>query len=332
MGRGGEVRFAMTALAYTLLGLGLGLLLHPYFPRNVEFAFLHLLPKAVPAEQAEISVGLEWYPYSLSGFVVRAGPSTALVALGLVPILLTLARRRWPDWRALVLGCLALGFLVMVARSQRIIEYYPAFAVIFCAWSWSHCTGELTALASAVRARWLGRLDGPFARLHGPIARIRQPAASLLPLLPWLAAIVIAPWIYTSTLIASSEADDGLPWTTYRDGALWLAENTPAGSRVFTTGWDDFPHMFYWNTHNTYLVGLDPTYSSIEDPEGYQLWRSISNGRTPAPSSQILHRFGASYVLTDHKHERFIELAKTDPGLEPVLRTRTVTVYRVRGG
>jgi hypothetical protein len=312
-----RLSFVLAALAWTLLGLGLGLLLHPYFPRNVEFAFFHLLPKAVPAEQASVTVGQEWYPYSLNGFLVRAGPSTALTLLGLVPIVHQLAQRRWPDWRTLVLSMLALGFLAMVARSQRLIEYYPAFAVLFCAWSWSHAPSTLTAIAGFARSRLPDRLH----RLWG----------RFLPAGPWLAAILIAPFIITSAQIAARQADEGPDWTTYRDGALWLASNTPAGSRVFTTGWDDFPHMFFWNTHNTYLVGLDPTYSSIEDPEGYQLWRSISLGRVAVPSRQILERFGSSYVLTDVQHERFIQMAAADPGLERVLRTRTVVIYRVRG-
>jgi uncharacterized membrane protein len=50
-----------------------------------------------------------------------------------------------------------------------------------------------------------------------------------------------------------------------------------------------------------------------------------------APSRQILERFGSSYVLTDVQHERFIQMAAADPGLERVLRTRTVVIYRVRG-
>ena len=141
-----------------------------------------------------------------------------------------------------------------------------------------------------------------------------------------------SPSIVTSTLIASREADDGADWNTYRDGALWLARNTPAGSRVFTTGWDDFPQMFFWNTHNTYLVGLDPTYTSLDDPERYQLWRSITQGRVTAPSKPILEQFGASYILSDLRHERFLQMADADPGLERVLRTRTVAIYRVRGG
>jgi hypothetical protein len=32
------------------------------------------------------------------------------------------------------------------------------------------------------------------------------------------------------------------------------------------------------------------------------------------------------------QHERFIRVADADPGLERVLRTKTVVIYRVRGG
>jgi hypothetical protein len=317
-GEGPSLRFALSALGWTLLGIGLGLLLHPYFPRNVEFAFFHLLPKAVPDDQATVTVGQEWYPYSLSGFLVRAGPTTLLTALGLIPILHRLARRRWPDWRTVVLAILALGFLGMVARSQRLIEYFPAAAVIFCAWSWSHAPDTVAAMVSGARFALAARLFTVLRRV--------------LPAVPWLAAVIMAPYIWQSTLVASREAGEGTNWTTFRDGALWLARNTPAGSRVMTTSWDDFPQMFFWNTHNLYVVGLDPTYSSIEDPERYRLWRSITLGRIPAPSRLIREQFDSRYVITDMEHRRFIEVADADPGLERVLRTKTVVIYRVRGG
>jgi hypothetical protein len=163
--------------------------------------------------------------------------------------------------------------------------------------------------------------------------RLYQILGRVLPVAPWLITLVLVPFIVTSTVIASRQADEGAAdWNTYRDGALWLARNTPAGSRVFTTSWDDFPQMFFWNTHNTYLVGLDPTYTSIEDPARYQLWRSIGLGRVPTPSKAILEQFGSRYVLSDLHHERFLQMADADPGLERVLRTRTVVIYRVRGG
>ncbi len=111
-----------------------------------------------------------------------------------------------------------------------------------------------------------------------------------------------------------------------------MARPPAAGSRVFTADWDDFPHMFFWNTHNTYLAGLDPTYMSIYDPGLYRRWRDVTSGRTPNPSGVIRQEFGARYVVSDRerKHEAFLRAADADPGLEVVLRTERVVVFRVR--
>ena len=250
---------------------------------------------------------------------MRAGPSTALALLGLVPIVHQLWRRRWPDWRTLVLGILAFGFLAMVARSQRLIEYYPAFAVMFCAWSWSHAPATVAAVAGS-----------PGSPCQTACTRA---SGGSCPLMPWLAALVLVPFIVTSTLVASRQADDGVAdWNTYRDGALWLARNTPAGSRVFTTGWDDFPHMFFWNTHNTYLVGLDPTYTSIEDPERVPALaldhpgaRASTVEADPRAVRVVVHPVRSSPRALPPGRRR-----RSRPGA--VLRTRTVVIYRVRGG
>jgi hypothetical protein len=322
--------FALAALGWTLLGLVVGLLTHPYFPRNVEFAFFHLLPKAVPAEQAAVSVGQEWYPYTFNGFLVRVGPTMTLVLVGLVPLAVTLWRRQWPEWRSLVLAILALGFLAMVAASQRIIEYFPAIGVMFCAWSLTHATGPMLPLLGQLRDR-LPLHQGGRSRGAPLLARIRGLARPARVVAPVLVFCALLPVIANSALIASRQAREGLPWTTYRDGALWLKEHTPAGARVFTTGWDDFPHMFYWNTHNVYLVGLDPTYMSLDDPEMWTLWRSITQGRVPNPSGPIREHFESHYVLTDMLHGRFLQVAAADPGLEEVFRSATVVVFRVRG-
>src|SRR5262249_19507941 len=110
-----------------------------------------------------------------------AGPSTALAILGLVPIGVALWRRRWPEWCTLVLGILALGFLAMVIRSQRIMEYFPAFGVIFCAWSWSHAPETLGILAPLARPRLPPPATGrPLAgRDRGGAVRHHQHAGGL---------------------------------------------------------------------------------------------------------------------------------------------------------
>jgi hypothetical protein len=304
---------ALAAPAWALLGVALGMLAHPYFPNNVEFAYLHLLPKAVVGDEADVRVGGEWYPFSPTAFAREAGAATALALVGLVPPILALRRGHLPNWRTLTLALLALGFLAMVIRSRRLIEYFPAFAVLFGAWSWSH-----TPL-------------GPPDRVVALAGRAPRAVRRLAGWWPWLAGALLAPALVWTLMEARRDAGTGRPWRAYREPATWLAANTPAGARVFTTDWDDFPHLFFWNSHNVYLVGLDPTYMSLYDRELYQLWRRVSAGQVAAPSSTIRDAFGAEYVFTDLRHGNFLRAARDDSGLEEVLRTSNGVVFRVRG-
>ena len=120
-------------LLYAGLGVGLGLLINPYFPNNIIFIVQHYLPKIVDVSAADINVGNEWYPYTTWALVKNSGP--ALVALLLGMFALALQERRI-DGTAAVLLFIALFFGALLLKSRRFIEYYPAFALLFCAVAW----------------------------------------------------------------------------------------------------------------------------------------------------------------------------------------------------
>ena len=90
--------------------------------------------------------------------------------------------------------------------------------------------------------------------------------------------------------------------------------------------------MFFWNTHNTYLTGLDPTYMSLYDPELFNLWRRVSSGQVAAPSTTIRETFGAEYVFSDVRHTSFLRVAASDPAIEEVARNSNAVVLRIRDG
>lgn len=98
---------------------------------------------------------------------------------------------------------------------------------------------------------------------------------------------------------------------------------------MFHTDWDDFPRLFFFNTHNTYIVGLDPDFMRLKDSEGYKRWKDITRGKVRLPARVILQRFGCAYAFTDNKHRKFIALADRDPLMEKVYSDRYTTVYRV---
>jgi hypothetical protein len=230
----------------------------------------------------------------------------ALVPLGCLPLVWALVRRERLDGRVVALGLLALFFLALFIRSRRFVEYEPAFATLFCAFAWSHQVPD--------RARaWVSQRLAPPARWL------------VLGLALCGAVLVLRPMLEASREMAATARSAD----TYRGSAAWLVANTLPGERVFTTDWDDFPLLFFHNTHNTYLVGLDPTYMHQYDPELYQLWRTITRGGQPQPGALIRERFGSLYVLTDLNHFEFIDLAAQDPQMREVYRDATSVVYAV---
>jgi hypothetical protein len=197
------------------------------------------------------------------------------------------------------------------------VEYFPAFALIFAAFAWAPLMQTYSR-----RSEVTGRF---------PPSNLRIPAGltTHLPALVLAAFLVPGIWL---TLHASRESiGSSKPYTLYQGASAWLVDNTPTGARVFQTDWDDFPRLFFYNTHNTYLVGLDPTYLQLYNASLYDEWVEITQGRLELPSQSIQARFGGQYVLTDLLHRAFIERAAQDPGLVEVYRDGDAIVYQVVG-
>lgn len=308
-------RPAWGLIFYPALGVALGTIINPYFPNNILFSYLHMLPKVfqlvgLTHGDDVIQVGNEWYPYSFSFMVETSWLAMLLVPLGFLPILLDVrpSQLRRVDRMVVALGIIAVTFLVMYARSRRWIEAEPVFATLFCAFAWSRALPE--------------RVTQPLAKLAVDRRQYVFAAIAVLALLYPL---------YNAIDEARIDVRSTRDINRYRGAAAWLGENTPIGARVFSTDWDDFPELFYWNTHNTYLIGLDPTYMYLYDGPLYLQWRSITRGRVPMPSASIRDQFDSGWVFSDLDHKQFLEHAAADPDMVEVYRDRSAVVFAVRG-
>jgi intracellular septation protein A len=156
-----ERRLDVRPLVYTSLGIALGLVINPYFPHNIVFAGLHILPKLV--ETTAVQVGNEWYPYD-TGQLLKNSP-LALVAFVSGALALGLSGKRI-DLRTLFSLFLAGLFGLMLFQSRRFIEYFPAFALVFAAFAWtpviqlhSPVVQKKTTAPGRLNASWLGRIS-----------------------------------------------------------------------------------------------------------------------------------------------------------------------------
>jgi hypothetical protein len=292
-----ERRLDLRPLAYVSLGTALGLVINPYFPHNIVFAYLHMLPKLT--ETTAVSVGSEWYPYSTAQLLGNS--PLALVAFVSGALALGLSGRRM-DTRTLTSFLLAGLFGLMLFQSRRFIEYFPPFALVFAAFAWTPVIEDARTGARRMLARTLPALALATILLAGAWWSLQGAQASLL---------------------------RSKPYNTYAGASAWLAGNTPAGARVFQTDWDDFPRLFYYNTHNTYLIGLDPTYMLLFNADLYHRWVAVTRGVVENPSAVIAGEFGSRFVVTDLRHNGFLKQAAADPRMTEVYRDDNAVVFQV---
>jgi hypothetical protein len=303
-------RLALRPLFYTAAGLAAGLVINPYFPFNIIFAYQHILPKLV--EATSVSVGSEWYPYTTAQLLRNSPLALAAFASGVLALGLSGRRMQVRTAAAFLLVCL---FGLMLFQSRRFVEYFPAFALIFAAFAWAPVMH-----AYARRPQQTSNQPQSTQRFVSFISK-RLPAVILVALL--------VPGILLTFNAARDSIGGSKPYTLYQNASVWLEANTPFRARVFQTDWDDFPRLFYYNNHNTYLVGLDPTYLQLYNAALYDEWVEITQGRMERPSHSIEARFGGQYILTDLQHQAFIERAAEDPGLAEVYRDGDAVIYQV---
>lgn len=316
-----ERRFDLRPLVYVSAGTGLGLVVNPYFPNNIVFAVLHILPKLF--ETTAVRVGNEWYPYETAQLLTNSG--LALVAFVSGALALGMSGRRM-DLRTALSFCLACLFGLMLFQSRRFIEYFPAFALVFAAFAWTPVIVKDPGTAQAsILPTGRGRESRAAARIR--LSRLWSGVQKGLPALVLVAVLIPGIWMTLSA--AQTSIQTSKPYETYAGASAWLQAHTPQGARVFQTDWDDFPRLFYYNTHNTYLIGLDPTYMLIYDADLFNLWVDITRGNIERPSRAIEREFGAHYVLTDLRHGSFIDQAAQDPGLVEVYRDEDAVVYQI---
>ena len=287
-----ERRLEWQPVVAVTVGIGLGLLINPYFPQNISFIVEHLVPKVGSINER---VGNEWYPYETWTLVENSTGALIAVVGGFLALAWSDKRI---DRRTLFALALMMGFGLMVFKSRRFIEYFPAFALIFAAMSIS----RIVQTPPKGKSGWL------------------LPAGLVLALIVLMSRTVVR----ASDQMTRSKPDD-----LYAEAAMWLGENSEPGSMVFQTDWDDFPRLFFYNTNNVYTIGLDVTYMQLFSHELYDEWRAITRGEVEEPGRAIAEDFGARYVFSDLDHERFMDRAEDDPRLREIYRDEYAVIYAV---
>ncbi len=244
-------------MLWVVAGIAIGLIIHPHFPDLATHLYYQLFQSGLGAG-LHVPVGNEWNPYGLPELISSNGLAILLfvIASAISVVEFDRLRKENPNQAVAVLflWLTSVFMLLLSVRSRRFVEYSAPFLVIFSAYSLRHALSENA---------WVYVKDA-WQMLH--VKAVTMLMAGIIVIVMLFNATKVWQWLDAAT---SPE--------TLRGSAQWLASNTNPGQIVFNTKWDDLPQLFYWNSHNYYIIGLDPTFLHVYSPELYWKWRQLAD-------------------------------------------------------
>ena len=296
------------------LGIIAGVIINPYFPQNISFYWSQVVEVGLMNYQQYFGVGAEWYPYNIFNLVGGVNFIFVLLIMAILIAIFHYHRQNFRNWYFLMIICL---FLLFTLKSRRYIEYFVPFAFI---WSILVIDGYV----------WTNNFKGHFNKFLKYWDRHKI-------LVGGLVAYFAFAFIFGAVLNlyrTKSTLNEGIAFVQFEETGNYLTENKIEGNTIFHANWDQFPMLFYQNSDNYYLTGMDPTFSYKYDPALFYLWRQIIEGKFKKGLPELIQeKFGAEYVFidTDRKTDRlFWAYLKRDPDAELIFEAEGQSLYHLK--
>ncbi|MFA6027402.1 MAG: hypothetical protein WC752_00545 [Patescibacteria group bacterium] len=282
-------RFAETKHASSLLpipivlgGFIAGIIINPYFPKNLWFYWQQVVQIGLVNYQDKIGVGGEWYPYGFVELITGCSLLTVLMVTALLIFFIFIKKQSALSWASFILYALGL-FLVL--KSRRYIEYYVPFTAFFIVNVFSIFSAKQIII-------WLIK----FWHYHF-INKVFCFIAVIYILL------VVPAIAYKDFKINLRDLRGGISYNKFAPAMEWLQKNGEKNTIVLHSDWDEFPMLLFHNSDNYYIVGLDPTFMYKYDEKKYWQWVDITTGKQKESLPKIIKNdFQAKYVFLEKDH------------------------------
>ncbi|HCP47104.1 MAG TPA: hypothetical protein DIU15_13750 [Deltaproteobacteria bacterium] len=290
---------ALRGPLYIGAGLLAGLTIHPHTPHTFRFLYHHVILKVWNPSQ--LPVGLEWRDGGLDLLLSQGTPSLLLLGLAAAALMRASGRRSGVALFFLLSAVVANAAIV---QGSRFLEYSLPLSA--------------TALALALRD-----LDPSPPRWGWTPLR-------------WGAGVALACGLVLSMNSVKQAVEDTEPNPNRLAPAMnWLGNNATPEDVVYHFSWGDFPELVFHGPQFRYIIGLDPHFLELKDPQLWSLYQRIGAGGAHSgrnPSKPISQRFGAQWAILVHPYPGAPELLDEDRGLTLVYEDSSAIVYRVREG
>jgi hypothetical protein len=298
-----ERKFEWRPLVWTAVGMFAGLVVNPFFPRDIHLFIQHLVAKSGQVS-VQSGVGFEWYALTSWYFLQSSLIACAAMVVGYMAFgyALAVARNaREQLQRPLALLIFSTFLLVIAMRSSRFMEYWPPLAVIFAAFAlqsiWNIDAAGSDLSETGPREFASRQQDDEEDSDGADEAQFIPRHVLVIGLL--LAAVAVYSLFMGRTKIMGLTVDPD----HYQAGAEWMLANIPAGALIYDVNWTDFPKLFYYDTEHRYVSGLDPIYLAARHPELQTLNEELSSKSETDPAEAIRYLFrrasvsGVSYLF-----------------------------------
>lgn len=302
------------AILIIIAGFIAGLVINPYFPKNLIFYWHQVIQIGFINYKDEVRVGAEWYSYNIPDFIGATNLVWIFVVLALIIFIFYFKKQELPAKQWLALG---LFLLIMTIRSRRFVEYFVPVAVIWISYAMN----------------WF--INSPyFSSQYQKLFASFNKNKILSYLLVIYLSVVIPFGIGNTFYSLKQETKKGFSFSLFQGAAEFMKNNIKPGEIIYHGKWDDFPILFYHDSNNYYLVGLDATFMYKYNKEQYWLWRHLSEGLVRDNISQtIVDNFHSHYVFFD-KEEEETKLFRTylvrDKQVQKVFEDERTAIYEIK--
>ncbi|MFA6428560.1 MAG: hypothetical protein WCW02_03395 [Candidatus Buchananbacteria bacterium] len=297
-----------------ITALTAGVIINPFFPQNLKFYWQQIGQIAIYNYASQIKVGGEWYPFGVTNLISQNNLLFAVFIF--LMVLWFMGGWRCQKRNTIVLGWLTLFFLALTLRAARNIEYFVPLFLLFIVFS----------LADIWQTR-----RGLFQKINDLIAGYLKNFSQFKSLIVgyFVVALIFA-WLFGLISSHRDLASNRIDYFYLAGASQWLKNNTTKGSLVFHDNWSTWPEIWYYNDHNVYLLGLDPTFLYLQNPTLYQEMVSITLGEQKQDLWRLLKQdFKAQYVLIDKYHQDFLINILRDAGFKRVYQDSQAYIFEV---
>jgi hypothetical protein len=296
-------------LANFTAGIVCGLVINPYFPTNLKFYWEQIFQIALVNYKNVVAVGSEWYGISLFDLIRHNVLIFGVWLLAVLIFFIYLNKQKRQHWTLLLTDFIFLG---LTLKAKRNFEYLLPLAVLFSA-----------------------LVINDFVRLKQPaeIKKLLQKYVlhyRIISFILILSLLVYLPILWQANFKGLPQAlGYNYSFGQFNKTGQWLKKHTQPKEIIFHDRWDDWPALFYHNSHNRYIIGLDPTFMYLKNKGRYLLWQKIVRAEIKKPCHLIKQNFESSYIFIRNDNLKFRHNLAADKSCRLVHRDKDGQIYKI---